>query len=144
VLRIGEPPNGDLPEDIKTDYEEARSVLGLSPGSSAAMLRLCIQKLCRFLGEGGNDLNGDIAALVSKGLDRRVQQALDIVRVIGNEAVHPGTLDLRDNRETATQLFRLVNLIAEKMISEPKHVQSMFDALPKSKIEQITRRDNKS
>jgi len=44
------------------------------------------------------------------------------VRVIGNEAVHPGKLDLKDDRDTATRLFKLVNIIAEQMISNPKHV----------------------
>jgi hypothetical protein len=38
-----------------------------------------------------------------------VQQSLDIVRVIGNDAVHPGQIDLTDDIETATKLFVLIN-----------------------------------
>lgn len=142
--RTGDEANEDLPADILQDYEEARSILDLSPRGAAALLRLCIQKLCIHLGESGKNLDKDIANLVQNGLDRRVQRALDIVRVIGNESVHPGTIDMRDNRDTANELFRLVNLIADVMISQPKHIEAMYDALPESKREAIERRDRKT
>src|SRR5688572_10249423 len=99
------------------------AVTSSGPGPfGPGFLRLAIKKLCAELGETGKNINDDIASLEKKGLDKRVQQALDIVRVIGNDAVHPGQIDLRDDRDTATKLFGLVNLIAEKMITEPKHV----------------------
>ncbi len=133
--------NVDLPTDIRNDYAEAASILNLSPRGAAALLRLAIQKLCKHLEAGGKDLNEDIANLVKRGLDSRIQQALDIVRVIGNNAVHPGTVNLKDDTSTATRLFELVNLIAERMISEPKHVSSMFDALPEGAKKGIADRD---
>jgi hypothetical protein len=139
--RLGIEPNADLTQDVLADYDEARSIVDASPRGAAALLRLCIQKLCKELGEPGRDINVDIASLVRKGLDQRIQMALDVVRVIGNEAVHPGQIDLRDDRDTATQLFGLVNLIAERMISEPKHVAAMYKALPASKLKAIEKRD---
>jgi len=51
------------------------------------------------LGESGKDINADIGNLVKKGLSPLVQKALDTVRVVGNECVHPGTMDLKDDRE---------------------------------------------
>jgi len=140
-LRHGIEPNADLPQEVVRDYEEARSVVDLSPRGAAALLRLAIQKTCMLLGESGKNIDNDIASLVKKGLDARVQKALDIVRVIGNEAVHPGQMDLRDDRDTATELFRLVNLVADIMISQPKAIDAMYSGLPASKLKGIVDRD---
>ncbi len=138
-----EPANPDMPPDIVADYNEARLILGQSPRGAAALLRLAIQKLCVHLGQHGKNINDDIKALVAAGLPPSVQQALDSVRVIGNEAVHPGTIDLRDDRVTANTLFRLVNFIATKMISEPKEIADIYGSLPKDKLDAIVRRDAK-
>ena len=134
-------PNPDLPDDIKRDYAEASSILNLSPRGSAALIRLAIQKLCKHLGQSGENINLDIKALVAAGLDTRVQRALDAVRVIGNNAVHPGSIDLRDDKATAETLFGLLNLIAEKTISEPKHVDEVYGMLPESARKAIEARD---
>ncbi len=80
---------------------------------------------------------------MKKGLSALVQKALDSVRVIGNEAIHPGTLDLKDDRDTATKLFQLVNIIAEQMISNPKHVEELYGKLPEEKRNAIEKRDGK-
>jgi hypothetical protein len=135
------PPNPDLPEDGKADYREAAAVVNRSPRGAAALLRLAIQKTAVALGGDGKNLNDDIAALVAKGLDKRVQQALDVVRVIGNNAVHPGELDIRDDTSTAHKLFELVNLIADIMISQPKHVGALFESLPDGARHAVAKRD---
>jgi hypothetical protein len=137
-------PNADMNDDIQRDFKEAASILKLSPRGAAALLRLCIQKLCKQLGEPGDNINTDIGSLVKKGLDVRVQRALDIVRVIGNETVHPGQIDLRDNRETATELFALVNIIADSMISQPKRIGELYGSLPPEKLKGIADRDKKA
>ncbi len=134
-------PNSDLSDDIKQDYAEASSIVGLSPRGAAALLRLAIQKLCIELGGKGDKINDDIGMLVKKGLDELVQKALDAVRVIGNSAVHPGQIDLKDDKATAMTLFGLVNLIAEIMISRPKHVNAMYNALPPTALAAIQKRD---
>lgn len=141
--RYGEQPNSELSEDILHDYEEARSVLNLSPRAAAALLRLCVQKLCILLGEKGENINDDIASLVKKGLPIRIQQSLDIVRVVGNNAVHPGQIDLKDDRDTATKLFGLVNIIAETMIAQPNSIEAMYrTVVPESQRKAIEKRDS--
>lgn len=134
-------PNPDLPEDVKPDYMEARSILNKSPRGAAALLRLCIQKLCHNLGENGKDLSADIGALVKKGLPVTIQKSLDIVRVIGNNAVHPGTIDLNDSPDIASKLFELVNIITQVMITQPKEIEALFDALPDGAKKGIEARD---
>ncbi len=93
------PANPDLSDEIRRDYDEASSILDLSPRGSAALIRLAIQKLCKELGKSGKNLNDDIGELVKDGLSIEAQKALDVVRVIGNNAVHPGQVDLRDCRD---------------------------------------------
>jgi hypothetical protein len=134
-------PNIDIPAHIRGDYEEAALVLSTSPRSAAALLRLVIQKLCAFLLGKEGDINAMIKELVTEGLSIKVQRALDVVRVIGNEAVHPGTIDLKDDHDTATKLFTLVNIITETMISQPKHVEELYSSLPPSKLKGIEDRD---
>lgn len=134
-------PNQDLNQEIKDDYLEAGLILNKSPRGSVALLRLCVQNLCKQLKEPGKNINDDIGNLVKKGLDEEIQQALDAVRVIGNYAVHPGRMDIKDDQETALVLFDLVNLIAYEMISRKKKVQGVFQKLPQSARDAIIKRD---
>jgi len=136
------PPNPDMPEELKKDYEEAASISTQSPRGSAALLRLAIQKLCIPLGGKGKNINDDIQTLVSKGLPVTVQQALDVVRVIGNNAVHPGQIDV-DDPDVVEKLFSLINLICEYMISMPNRVGSLYSSLPDDCKKAIEKRDVK-
>ena len=102
-------------------------------------------KSCVYiLGEKGKIINDDIASLVSKGLNPLVQKSLDIVRVIGNEAVHPGVIDINDDRDTASQLLVLINSIANQMISHPKQVEELYGKLPADKRKAIEKRNDKA
>lgn len=139
-----EAPNEDLSEAIQYDYQEAADILQRSPRGAVALLRLAIQKLYLQLGEKGNDLNTDIGNLVRKGLPQKVQKSLDTLRVIGSQAVHPGQIELKDDIETATALFRLVNFIAEKLITEPNEVDEIYSKIPDTKKDQIAKRDGQS
>jgi len=143
ATKAGAPPNPDLPKEIAADFEEARDTVNASARGAAALLRLCVQNLCKHLGEKGDNIDQDIASLVKKGLNPLIQKSLDIVRVIGNESVHPGVIDLRDDRDTAIRLFDLVNAIAQQMISQPKMVDEMYSKLPETKRKAIEKRDGK-
>lgn len=131
----------DMPPDIRADYDEARNIAQDSPRGSAALLRLCVQKLCKHLGEPGKNINDDIGSLVKKGLPVEIQQALDIVRVIGNNAVHPGELSSEDVQQVATTLFELVNHIVEDRISRPNRLATLFTGLPSQALAGIANRD---
>ncbi len=79
--------------------------------------------------------------MVKEGLSPTIQRALDIVRVIGNDAVHPEQMDLKDDVETANKLFELVNLIAQAMITQPKETEQLYETLPEHKRKAIEDRD---
>lgn len=133
-------PNPDMPEDVKEDYEEAATICTQSPRGAAALLRLAIQKLCVDLGGKGKNINEDIKEFVKKGLPEKVQKSLDIVRVVGNNAVHPGQIEI-DKPEVAGKLFELVNLITDYMISMPKKVDATYSELPDAAKNAIDQRD---
>jgi hypothetical protein len=134
-------PHEDMPSDVKVDFLEAALIVDFSHRGAAALLRLAIQKLMKSLHQSGTNLNADIGALVRKGLDIKVQQALDAVRVIGNHSVHPGTIDLKDDKATAISLFGLINYIVENQIGAPKGIDAIYGKLPPAAIAAIEKRD---
>lgn len=138
-----EPAHPDLPEECLQDYEEARSVFSRSPRAAAALLRLSLQKLMPHLGEAGKNINSDIKSLVSKGLPALVQKALDYCRVVGNNAVHPGEIDVNDTPDIAMKLFSMLNFIVEDRITRPKEILSLYSELPEDDRKTIDERDSK-
>ncbi|AEJ01907.1 hypothetical protein Nit79A3_2119 [Nitrosomonas sp. Is79A3] len=141
---IAPPPNPDLDEEIKNDYLEAANILAESPRAAAALLRLALQKLCIQLNEKGENINEDIKSLVAKGLNPLVQKSLDALRITGNNAVHPGEINLSEEPERVTKLFELINFIASKMITEPREIEGFYSNLPAGALEAVERRDRKA
>lgn len=74
-------------------------------------------------------LKDDIAFFVREDVDARVQKVLDAARIIESNAVRPGQIGLGDDPATAETLSGLVNLICEKMIMEPRHLQAVYTKL---------------
>ena len=133
----------DTPATCIEIYNEARDIVARSPRAAGALLRLFLQTLMPELGEKGKNINDDIKSLVSKGLPVQIQQALDFCRVVGNNAVHPGEIELTDSPEIAHTMFEMINFIIEDRISKPKQVADLFNALPESAREAIEKRDGK-
>ena len=139
-----EPPNEDLNEEIKSTYNEASRIFIDSPKGATALLRLALQLLLKQLGKEGKNINNDIKELVENGLSPKIQKALDLLRVVGNNAVHPGQIDLDDNREVALKLFKILNIIANEMISKPKEIEALYeDVIPEEIKEHINTRDRR-
>lgn len=131
----------DMPEVVKADYQEARDIVNRSPRGAAALLRLSIQKLCIELGEISGTIDKDIKSLVAKGLPVGIQQALDVVRVVGNNAVHPGELTEEDIADVSISLFELINAIVEERIARPKALEALYQRLPEGARKAIQKRD---
>ena len=123
-------PLEDMPEDIREDFLEASKIVETSPRSATALLRLALQKLIWYFGERGEDIDEGIENLRKKGLDEKIQKALNSMRVIGEEAVPPGQIDPSDDAETAFVLFNLLNLIVDSLITQPRRVNEILEKLP--------------
>jgi hypothetical protein len=72
-----------------------------------------------------------------------VRVALDVLRVHGNDAVHPAQLilDEADASAKVTALCQQLNLVVEQMVALPRQQREAFAQLPESIREQIRKRD---
>ncbi len=136
-------PHPDLPEECRADFMEARNVASDSPRAAAALLRLCVQRLLAQIGGKGKSIDDDIGALIAKGLPVQVKEALDICRVVGNNAVHPGELDVKDDPALVSELFVLINFIVAQTIERDKSIAALMAKLPSGAKEAIEKRDAK-
>ena len=101
-----------------------------------------MQKLLKQVGEDGKNINNDIKELVAKGLSPQIKHALELLRVVGNNAVHPGQIDIDDNKEIALKLFDLLNFIAQELITKPKELENLYnDIIPEQTKKHINQRD---
>ena len=124
-----------MPEAVEDKYREAAEVVFLSPVSAAALLRLALQLLLMdVLGdESTGNIYKDIDALKNRQLDSSLITALDIIRITGNESVHPGTIDLNESKEDALYLFDLLNMICDQCYTQPRRMREMYEKLPEGK-----------
>lgn len=143
ISSIAPLPVEEMPKDVKEDFLEARRIVNESPRGACALLRLALEKLLHDIGEPGKKIDHNISVLVGKGIPSKIQKAMDSVRIIGNEAVHPGLIDLKDDKDTAIVLFTLLNVIVDVIIVQEKKINSMYEMLPESKKEGIENRDRK-
>ena len=141
-VRTAPLPNSDLPDSVKAIYDEASVIANQSPRAACALLRLAVEMLLKELNQKGS-INEAIKNLVGKGLDLKIQQSLDIVRVTGNDAVHPGEIVFDDTTDVQA-LFQLINVIADALITQPKQIQALYDNLPEDKRKAIEKRDGQT
>lgn len=77
-----------IPKQIREDYEEAYSIVNLSPKASATLSRRCLQGMIHdFWDVHGKNLNAEITALKDK-LSSSEWSVLDSIRQLGNIGAH--------------------------------------------------------
>ena len=80
----------EVPTNLAEDFNEASLVLDLSPKSSAALSRRCLQSMLRDRGYIQHDLAKQIDALLdAKILPSALAENVDAIRNTGNFAAHP-------------------------------------------------------
>jgi hypothetical protein len=127
----------DMPSEIKIDYDEARKIFNQSPRAAAALLRLCVQKLCQKLLQKEGKIHNQIGELVDLGFPKRALEAFDTIRIFGNESVHPGTVNLTEEPEVALSLFKILNMAVRYCITEEKELQAIRALTPPGKRREI-------
>ena len=116
----------DLPNKVKDICIEASAVATFSPVCAAVLLRTAIEKLCKHLGYEKRSLKSTIDLMKKEGdLDDILYEAMESVRLVGNEAVHEGEIQLDDDAHAVDTLFDIVNLVVEKLIGHPKRIKKL-------------------
>lgn len=106
-----------IPAQIRKDYEEAYSIVDLSPNASATLARRCLQGMIRdFWGIVRGTLYDEISAIKDK-VTKPQWAAIDALRKIGNIGAHMEKdtsliLDIESNE--AKRLLSLIELLMEK------------------------------
>lgn len=140
-----EPPNEDLSSDVREIYAEAAEISGRSPRGAAALLRLALQHLLIEAGLPGKKIDDDIQSLIDEGrLSPSIARAMDVVRITGNESVHPGEIVLDDDPDLVQSLFSLINVIANELITRPRVIDELFERMPQSKKDGVEQRQRRA
>ena len=141
---IVEDPNDDMPDEVKELYIESAQVLPASPRAAAVLLRLGLQILLGAVGGDGKNINDDIKKIVALGVDRETQEALDILRIFGNNGGHPGEINLNENPDLVYKMYGLMNRVTDRLITWKNHIDELFESLPEGVKDQIKSRDSKN
>lgn len=148
ISSIAPTPNTDMPIAAKEIYQEAASIVELSPRAAVGLLRLASQIIVDEVIDGKGSLNDKIGKLGAKlGSDDLITQGLDVMRVYGNDNVHPTQttqIKLTDTAEDAKILFVILNYIVTALITPSLGIARLHDALSDTQKASITRRDAKN
>lgn len=130
--------NEDMPDNVKSVYYEAKTVLNISPKSACALLRLALEMLLDELEIAGRSLNDKINKYCNDfDSNNRLIKAFHLVRLVGNEAVHPGVIDIDDNEDIARAMFEIINEIVDETITKKNKMDAIFEYLPEEKTNPI-------
>ncbi len=106
-----------IPKAIREDYEEAYSIVNLSPKASATLARRCLQGMIRdFWGISKSRLIDEINALQTK-VSITQWQAIDAIRSIGNIGAHMEkdiNVIVDVDPDEAQKLLKLIELLIDK------------------------------
>lgn len=130
----------DLPEEVpdqyRSEYEEASNAVEYSSKASAALSRRLLQKVLREeLGIRKKDLSQEIDEFISKsGAPAYLTGALDAVRTVGNFASHPmkylhtgEIVDVEDGE--AEWILEVLESLFDFVFVQPARLQQRKNAL---------------
>lgn len=135
-------PASTVPVELAQDFREAAQVLSISPRSSAALSRRCLQHLLRsHLGIRHATLKEEIDELLSKkDLPPYLHKSVDAVRHYGNLAAHPEAsinsgVIVNVEQGEADWLLEVLEGLFEHCFILPEQYQQKRDALNAKLVE---------
>lgn len=116
-----------IPQQLVKDYEEAYSILDLSPKASATLSRRCLQGIIRdFWGVSKPRLIDEINAIKDK-IDPLTWESIDAVRKVGNIGAHMEkdiNVIIEVEPQEALLLLQLIELLFEEWYIH-RHVREL-------------------
>ncbi len=113
-----------MPEKAKRVFNEAQSLMQLSPRSCCALLRLCVEEIVNYVGAEQGLKNFDPDWILARRIEalaipEALTQQLTACRVIGNDAAHPGVLDFSERTAVKSLCFcRTLSIIFAPVLSD--------------------------
>ncbi len=137
--------NPDMPDDVEELYCEAANISVFSHRGAAAILRLCLEKLCNELTNKEDTIDHNLKRLAESDdpIPGRMLKMAHFVRVMGNEAVHPGKIDFNDNPEIVKALFTFINLLVDNQITQLERLDGLIRAQPHDVQKKIMKHENR-
>jgi hypothetical protein len=134
---------GYIPEAIRSDYEEACSIVNLSPKASATLSRRCLQNMIRdFWGISRHRLIDEINELQEK-VPATQWKVIDSLRRIGNIGAHPEAdvnLIIDINHGDAQKLIQVIELLIKQWYIERHEQEQLYtDVLGIDEVKQEQR-----
>jgi hypothetical protein len=99
---------------VEEDFEEAAAILNKSPRGAAALMRVCIQKLLPLLKDNGMDRSHYDSALMRKGLEVEIQQAMEVLQVLQSDSAQLTTFESQEDKEMAFRIIDSLKAILER------------------------------
>jgi hypothetical protein len=136
-----------IPNPIISDYEEACSILSLSPKASATLARRCLQGMIRdFYGIKKGRLVDEIEAIKDK-VDPLTWQSIDSVRKIGNIGAHMEKdinliVDV-DPNEASILLQLIEQLVEDWYVTKHEREKRLNSIIEISQTKDKQRKENK-
>ena len=87
------------------------------------MLRHLVEQI--IVQKTGKEVKNLSQAVQEMALPGHLHKSMDLVRIVGNRAVHGGDIQPHEDPEVIVLLFEIVNQLVVHLISHPKRIEEM-------------------
>ncbi len=135
-----------IPKAIKEDYQEAYSILSLSPKASATLSRRCLQGMIRDFWQVKPGILFDEINAIQNKVSPAQWKAIDSLRSLGNIGAHMEKdvneiVEIDDGE--AEKLIKLIELLIEKWYIARHDEEVLLNEIVEIKNEKSSKKTNK-